>query len=104
MDGRRTPHRARIAVAWLMFVSLLALAAPLLSFPDPLALDLSDIASPPSVAHPAGTDELGRDVLARLVSAAGATLLIVAGATSLSMLIALSVGAVAGLIGGWVDS
>jgi peptide/nickel transport system permease protein len=104
MDGKRTPFRARIAVAWLTFVGLLALAAPLLPFPDSLALDLSAVGSPPSVSHLAGTDELGRDVLARLVSAAEATLLIVAGATGVSMLIAVSVGAVAGLVGGWIDS
>jgi peptide/nickel transport system permease protein len=68
-----------------------------------LALDLSAITIPPSAAHLAGTDELGRDVLARLVSASGATLLIVTGATCVSMFIAVSLGAVAGLIGGWVD-
>lgn len=104
MDGRRTPLRVRLALGWLAFVGLLALAAPLLPLPDPLSLDLSSIATPPSGVHLVGTDELGRDVFARLVSAAGATLLVVSGATTLSMLIALILGSVAGLVGGWVDS
>lgn len=104
MDGRETPLRVRVALGWLVFVSLLALVAPLLPLPGPLDLDLSSVASPPSGSHFIGTDELGRDVLSRLVSAAGATLLIVSGATVVSMLIALVLGSVAGLVGGWLDS
>jgi peptide/nickel transport system permease protein len=104
MDGRGTPLRVQVALGWLAFVGFLALTAPLLPLPGPLDLDLSSVASPPSSGHLIGTDELGRDVLARLVSAAGATLLIVSGATVVSMLIALILGSAAGLIGGWMDS
>ncbi len=104
MVGRGTPLRVRVALGWLAFIGLLALIAPLLPLPGPLDLDLLSVASPPSGGHLIGTDELGRDVLARLVSAAGATLLIVSGATVVSMLIALILGSAAGLVGGWVDS
>jgi len=72
--------------------------------PDPLAVDLANPASAPSLSHLAGTDELGRDVFSRLLHAAGSTLQIVAGATALSLGIALLLGAIAGFQGGWADT
>src|SRR5580700_11090196 len=99
--------KARVALSgaliWLALIVLLAAAARLLPLPDPLALDLAATRTPPSLAHTAGTDELGRDVFSRLVHAAGATLVIVAGATSLSLLIAVLLGTIAGFLGGWLD-
>jgi ABC-type dipeptide/oligopeptide/nickel transport system permease subunit len=64
---------------------------------------LAHAASPPSLAHLAGTDELGRDVFSRLLHAAGSTLQIVAGATALSLGIAILLGMVVGFRGGWPD-
>ncbi len=91
------------ALMWLAPIVLLAATARVLPLPHPLALDLSAPRTPPSLAHMAGTDELGRDVLSRLLHAAGATLMIVAGATSLSLLIAVLLGTAASFIGGWAD-
>jgi peptide/nickel transport system permease protein len=93
----------RLSLIWLALIVVLAAAARLLPLPDPLALDLAATRTPPSFAHIAGTDELGRDVFSRLLHAAGATLVIVAGATSLSLLIAVLLGTSAGFIGGWAD-
>jgi peptide/nickel transport system permease protein len=93
----------RAALVWLAMIVLLAGAARWLPLADPLALDLSATTASPSLAHPAGTDELGRDVLSRLLHAAGATLVIVAGATSLSLVIAVLLGTAAGFLGGWLD-
>lgn len=103
MPGRGKPALC-VAIVWLALVVALAAAAPMLPLPDPLALDLAATRTAPSATHMAGTDELGRDVLSRLLHAARATLLIVAGATSLSLLIAVLLGATAGFVGGWADA
>ena len=86
-----------------MFV-LLALFAPLILPYDPIATSWSLVRKPPSSAHWFGTDELGRDVLVRVVYGARASLL--AGAISVG--IALSVGVPLGLLsgyrGGFIDA
>lgn len=102
MTGRAKFTR-RAATGWLALVIILAVAANWLPLPDPLALDLTATASSPSLTHVAGTDELGRDVLSRLLHGARSTILIVAGATCISLLIAIFLGTVAGFVGGWVD-
>jgi peptide/nickel transport system permease protein len=59
--------------------------------------------SPPSAAHPLGTDELGRDVLARMIHGARASLQVGLGAVLLYVLIGVLLGAAAGFYGGRVD-
>lgn len=58
----------------------------------------------PSTAHPLGTDELGRDILARLIYGSRMSLLIGVLSVSLAMTLALIVGSSAGYFGGWVDA
>lgn len=101
-NGRRVAFFA--AVAWLALIVSLGTMADFLRLPHPLALDFGAAALPPSGGHLAGTDELGRDVLARLLHATRATVLIVAGATALSLAIATILGMLAGLVGGWIDA
>lgn len=90
------------AVLIALFV-LMAVAAPLIAPYDPLANDWLAIRQAPSWAHPMGTDDLGRDVLSRVVWGAQTSLL----AGVLSVLIALAIGTpfglLAGYAGGWVD-
>jgi peptide/nickel transport system permease protein len=93
----------RIAIAWLLLLIVLAAGASWLPLPDPLALDLSGSLAAPSARHLAGTDELGRDVLSRLLHAARSTLLIVVGASALALAIATTLGGLAGYLGGWLD-
>jgi peptide/nickel transport system permease protein len=99
--------KARVALSgaltWLGLIVLLAATVHWLPLRDPLALDLAFTTAPPSLEHLAGTDELGRDVFSRLLHAAGSTILIVAGATSLSLLLAVLLGTIAGFVGGWFD-
>ena len=72
--------------------------------PDPEALDLMIRLQPPSPLHPLGTDELGRDLLARLL-AGGRVSLTVAGATAaLAALIGTVIGLIAGYRGGRTDA
>ncbi|MFP5508844.1 MAG: ABC transporter permease [Alphaproteobacteria bacterium] len=86
-----------------MFVGL-ALLAPLLPIADPNATDWGAIRKPPSAAAWMGTDEIGRDVLARMIWGAQASLL--AGVVSVLIAVAIGVpfGLVSGYFGGWTDS
>lgn len=95
---------ATLAAALLLAaLAVLALAAPWIA-PDPEALDLMARMTPPSAAHPLGTDELGRDILARLLHG-GRVSLAVAGATALlAALIGTLVGLWAGYHGGRADA
>lgn len=70
--------RKRSAVAGLVivaFFTLLAIAAPVLPIPDPVATSWSAIRKAPSAAHWLGTDDLGRDILSRMIWGAQASLM-----------------------------
>jgi peptide/nickel transport system permease protein len=96
------------ALAGLVIVVALALAAlcaPWLAWAaSPLAQDLAHRLAPPSAANWFGTDELGRDIYARTLFGARATLTIVALVAAIVAPIGLIVGTVAGYLGGWVDA
>jgi len=83
---------------------LLAVFAPLIAPYDPIATGWALVRKPPSSAHWLGTDELGRDVLARVIYGARASL--AAGAISVSIALAIGVplGLLSGYRGGFVDS
>ncbi|WP_374595261.1 ABC transporter permease [Sphingosinicella sp.] len=70
---------------------------------DPIALDFGARLSPPSAMHWLGTDQFGRDVFSRLLSAASVSLLVSFLAVLLAMVIGISIGALSGYFGGWVD-
>lgn len=95
------------AMAGLVIVAILVLMAvfaPLLSMgKDPIAQDLGSRLAPPSAEHWFGTDELGRDILARTLYGARVTLAIVALVSVVVVPIGLAVGTVAGYFGGWTD-
>ena len=110
----RPPNRAiaaflrnRAAVAGAVVVVLFvaaAVLAPLVAPFDPLKTNFLLIRKAPSAAHWLGTDDLGRDILSRLIFGARASLL--AGSISVSIALALGVpiGLVAGYFGGWSDA
>lgn len=91
-----------LSIVWLAILVAGALVVPWV-LPDPVAIDLNHVGSAFGLSHPAGTDELGRDVLSRLLHAARATLVVTVGATLLDMLIAATIGLFAGYHGGWLD-
>jgi peptide/nickel transport system permease protein len=96
--------RARAGGFALLALALIAVAAPLL-VGDPAAQpDILAGAEPPSLAHPFGTDQLSRDVLARVVYGARVSLLVAAIAVAMSVTIGALVGLVAGYAGGAVDA
>ncbi len=97
-------HRAAMAgLALLVVLLVLALAAPLLTASDPKRQQLSQALKPASLAHPLGTDHLGRDMLARLLYGGRLSLLIGFLAVGVGLLVGVPLGAVSGFYGGRVD-
>lgn len=93
-----------LPAAWLLLVIAGGVAAPWLLGDRAFSVDLDAILSPPSSVHPLGTDENGRDVLARLVWGARATLGVGMSGALLAVLIGSIAGGVAGYRGGYVDA
>ncbi len=87
----------------LLLLVLPVLLAPCFAAHDPLAQDLAARLQPPTLAHPCGTDGLGRDVLSRLLYGGRATLALAAVVAVLMVPLGLAVGIVAGYRGGWID-
>lgn len=83
---------------------LLAILAPWLTPHDPIDQDAINALQGPSSAHPLGTDEAGRDVLARLLYAARIDLPVAALVTVLPCLLGTALGVVCGYLGGWFDA
>jgi peptide/nickel transport system permease protein len=103
LEFRRNP----MAVAGLAMVILLvvvALLAPLLAPGSPFEQDLSRRLQPPSAQNWLGTDELGRDIYARVIHGSRITLYMVVLVAIIVAPIGLLVGTVAGYLGGWVDN
>jgi peptide/nickel transport system permease protein len=107
--ARRLHRLARspgLALSWLcvLFVAGWAVAPSLFTGSDPLAGNPDDAFVPPGLAHPFGTDQLGRDMFARVVHGASETLT----ATLLAVLVGFFVGSVIGLgsgfLGGRLDA
>jgi peptide/nickel transport system permease protein len=90
------------AVVILLFV--VSLFAPWISPYDPNAINLSEVLAQPSPDHPFGTDQLGRDVLSRIIWGAGISLKVGFVATGFSLFIGVILGALAGYYGRWVDA
>jgi peptide/nickel transport system permease protein len=90
------------SIAVLAAVTLLAVAGPLAWTIAPETTDPLHGLAAPSAAHPLGTDELGRDVLSRLLHGSRVTLLVGIAAMLAAVVLGTAVGAVAGFYGGWL--
>ncbi|MBW2544691.1 MAG: ABC transporter permease [Deltaproteobacteria bacterium] len=90
-----------IVVILLFIVSLLA---SWISPYDPNEINLHEVLSNPSFAHLFGTDQLGRDVLSRMMWGAGISLKVGFVATGVSIFIGVILGAIAGYYGRWIDT
>jgi peptide/nickel transport system permease protein len=93
-----------VSLALLVAVAILAVAGPFLWTIAPEATDPAHGLAGPGAAHPLGTDELGRDVLSRLLSGSRVTLLVGVSAMLAALTIGVIVGAAAGFNGGWIDA
>ena len=102
----RRLFKRRGAVAGLCVVTafiLLAVFAPLLSPYDPVATSFTMVRKPPSMLHWFGTDELGRDVLSRVIHGSRASMLAGMISIAIAMSIGVPLGLLAGYRGGFVD-
>jgi peptide/nickel transport system permease protein len=96
-----------LSVAGLVVILLLAsiaLLAPLISPYEPTKIDVYNVLSPPSAAHPFGTDELGRDLLSRMIWGSRASLKVGFIAVGIAISIGTILGAIAGYYGGKIDA
>jgi peptide/nickel transport system permease protein len=107
MNGltRRVMRRpaAVASTAWLGLVLVTAVGAPLFAPHGPLDQDLNHVLAGPSSGHLLGTDELGRDILSRLLYGGQSTLLGVVEALLVYLVLGVAFGLAAGYLGGWVD-
>jgi peptide/nickel transport system permease protein len=100
--ARRSPLAAAGVALVLLFVTF-ALFAPWIAPQDPAAIDLPSRLSLPSHAHWFGTDELGRDILSRVIYGARISMLVGSSVVLTSLLLGLVIGSIAGYYGGALD-
>ena len=100
-------RRHKPAMVGLTIIAILVLAAvfaPIITPYEPEKTDLDTILAPPSREHLMGTDELGRDLLTRLLYGGRISLVIGVMAMALAVTLGTVVGGLAGFYGGWVDN
>ncbi|EJL77227.1 ABC-type dipeptide/oligopeptide/nickel transport system, permease component [Polaromonas sp. CF318] len=95
---------AMLGLAIVVIFVVLALFAPWIAPYDPIATSWSAVRKPPSMQYLFGTDEIGRDVLSRVVWGARASLLAGLVSVCISMALGVPVGLLAAYVGGWTDS
>jgi peptide/nickel transport system permease protein len=93
-----------IALFVIMGLGTVAVAAPLIAPYDPTSIDVYNVLSPPDRAHLFGTDELGRDVLSRMVWGSRVSLKVGFMAVGIAISIGTFLGALAGFYGGKADA
>jgi len=98
-------HRlAVISLSVVLLMVLVAIFAPLIAPYSSTTQDLLNTLSVPSAQHRLGTDDLGRDILSRLIYGSRVTLGIGFAASLVSLIIGLVVGAISGYAGKWIDT
>ena len=106
-DARRRFMRNKGAViAAVIFLLVLAycIFVPIFSPYDPNEVNFQDAYLPPSLAHPFGTDQFGRDLFTRVALGGRISIMIGFAATLVILLIGLTYGSISGFIGGWLDN
>lgn len=99
--------RNRLSLAGAMVVIALvtvAVLAPLIAPHNPMSIDVGNVLSPPDLSHPLGTDDLGRDVLSRMIWGSRVSLTVGFVAMGIAIFIGTIIGALAGFYGGKIDA
>jgi len=102
-DFLRQSATGRWGLALTMLLVIVAVAAPLLAPADPTMQDLPARLAPPSAAHWMGTDQLGRDILSRIIFGARVSMVVSVSVVFGAGIIGLLIGSLAGYFGGWFD-
>lgn len=87
----------------LLALVLLAVVGPLVYRVDPVKQDVENLRAFPSAQHPLGTDDLGRDTLARLMIGLRVSLLVAVAVEAFNIIVGAGLGLLAGYFGGWID-
>ncbi len=95
--------KAMVGVVVLTVFVLAAIFAPLITPYDPNDMEY-DFMAAPSLAHPLGTDDLGRDLLSRIIQGAQISIFVGVSTVVLSLIAGLTLGILAGYFGGWLDN
>jgi peptide/nickel transport system permease protein len=98
-------HRLAYWSLWVLgFMVLAVLLGPLVYKVGINDVDFQSRLSPPSLKHPMGTDDLGRDILARVLYGGRISLAVGMAAMLMAITVGVLIGAVAGMARGWVDA
>jgi len=90
---------------FLLVLALITVLAPVLAPQDPIKINLEERLAPPGTSgYPLGADDLGRDILSRLIWGGRISLLVGFGAVLVAMTFGVLLGLIAGYFGGWSDS
>ena len=99
----RSDLRAALALGYLTVLCTAAVFAPLIAPYDPAEQNLMNMLMPPSAEHWLGTDDLGRDILSRLIHGSGNALYAAFLAVGVAIVVGVPIGVVIGFVGGWLD-
>ena len=108
-DAREVFHAAKkspltmVGLFLVVALVLVALLAPYIAPHDPVAMHLENRLASPSLSHLLGTDELGRDILSRIIYGTGVALKIMIIVLMIDLPLGVLLGIVAGYFGGWID-
>ncbi|MCS7287283.1 MAG: ABC transporter permease [Anaerolineae bacterium] len=106
-DALRRLFRNKLAIIGMVLLGIFvfcAIFAPWIAPYDPLAQDITRRREPPSWKHPFGIDEVGRDLLSRVIYGARVSLSVGVASVSLAIIVGTLIGAASGYAGGWVDN
>jgi peptide/nickel transport system permease protein len=99
----KSDMRAVLSISYLVMLIFVSISAPLIAPYSPVAQDVSQLLLPPTTEHWLGTDDLGRDVLSRLIWGAPNSMYASFLAVSVGIILGVPVGLIIGFVGGWLD-
>lgn len=102
-DWLRRDRRAAVSLAFLLLLVLVAVLAPWISPHVPSEQNLANTLAQPSMFHWLGTDDLGRDILSRLIYGTRVAIYASFLAVGIAVVLGVPIGVLAGFVGGWVD-
>jgi peptide/nickel transport system permease protein len=92
-----------VALVFILILAVIALVPQLFEPYDPIKVDTPNRLESPTAEHPLGRDDLGRDLLSRLIRGTRVALVVALSAMTISTIVGVTVGAVSGYFGGWID-
>ncbi len=105
-DAFRRLKKNRLAMVGLYIILaliLIAILAPWIAPYNPYTVNYDEYLEPPSIRHPLGTDEFGRDILSRLIFGSRVSLYVGLVAEGITVVLGVILGGISGYYGGWVD-